>query len=258
MSRSNFSGYSVLTLALGLALASQAQAAQTLAIQSKALGAAPQNLLTARLGLSADDSLVERGSAPTVHGTRTVRMDQMYRGVRVYGQGVTVEQDAQGNSLVAHGQVARDLNFDLPSVTPKLRGANAIAALMKHKGLATSLASSAQNQKAELFVLAKPNGTRLVYLTSYYSDNGGHPTRPFAMVDANTGEIVEEWNGLTTANATGPGGNTKIGQYTYGSGTRPYLDVTQSGTTCTMNNTNVKTLNLNGGTTGSKIGRAHV
>ncbi|WP_345302389.1 M4 family metallopeptidase, partial [Lysobacter hankyongensis] len=29
------------------------------------------------------------------------------------------------------------------------------------------------------------------------------------------------------------------------------LDVTQSGTTCTMNNTNVKTVNLNGGTSGS-------
>ena len=49
---------------------------------------------------------------------------------------------------------------------------------------------------------------------------------------------------------TGPGGNTKTGQYEYGTN-YGYIDVTQSGTTCTMNNTNVKTVNLNGGTTGT-------
>ena len=251
MSRSNLSGYSVLSLALGLALASQAQAAQTLAVQSQALGAAPQALLTARLGLGSGDALVELDSSPTVRGTRTVRMQQMYRNVPVYGHGVTVEQDAQGNSLVAQGQVARDLGFDLASVTPKLRPVQAIAALMKHKGMGASAATGAQTQKADLYVLPAASGSRLVYLTSYYSDNGGNPTRPSALIDANTGAIIEQWEGLTTANASGPGGNAKIGRYTYGSNGRPYLNVSQSGSTCTMNNTNVKTVNLNHGTSGS-------
>nr|P81730.1 RecName: Full=Achromolysin [Achromobacter lyticus] len=49
---------------------------------------------------------------------------------------------------------------------------------------------------------------------------------------------------------TGPGGNQKIGQYEYGSGGRPFLDVAQSGSTYTFNTTNL-TVNLNHGTSGS-------
>lgn len=70
-------------------------------------------------------------------------------------------------------------------------------------------------------------------------------------MDANTGEIIKQWEGLTHALVgTGPGGNEKTGQYEYGTDFG-YLDVSQSGNTCTMNNANVKTVNLNGSTSGS-------
>ena len=49
---------------------------------------------------------------------------------------------------------------------------------------------------------------------------------------------------------TGPGGNTKVGQYNFGTDFG-HLDVTQNGSTCTMNNANVKTVNLNHSTSGS-------
>jgi pseudolysin/vibriolysin len=94
---------------------------------------------------------------------------------------------------------------------------------------------------------------QLVYVVSYFADKvgGGQPRRPFAIVDAQTGNVLKHWDGLTTsAIGTGPGGNAKTGQYEWGSGGRyGYLDVAQSGSTCTMNNTDVKTVNLNGGTT---------
>ncbi|MGH8051430.1 MAG: M4 family metallopeptidase, partial [Arenimonas sp.] len=71
------------------------------------------------------------------------------------------------------------------------------------------------------------------------------------IVDAKTGAILKQIEGLTHALVgTGPGGNAKTGQYEYGTN-YGYLDVAQSGTTCTMNNTNVKTVNLNGATSGS-------
>jgi len=64
-------------------------------------------------------------------------------------------------------------------------------------------------------------------------------------------KILKKWDALAHALVgTGPGGNTKTGQYEYGTN-YGYNDVTQSGTTCTMSNTNVKTVNLNGGTTGT-------
>ena len=64
--------------------------------------------------------------------------------------------------------------------------------------------------------------------------------------------MIQSWNGLTDATATGPGGNQKTGQYTYGTDYAA-LEVTQSGSTCTLQNTNVKTYNLNHGTSGGSV-----
>ena len=86
---------------------------------------------------------------------------------------------------------------------------------------------------------------------SYFADtrNGGSPTRPIVIVNAENGQILQQYDGLQHALVgTGPGGNAKTGQYEYGTNYGKF-DVTQSGTTCTMNNTNVKTVNLNHGST---------
>jgi PKD repeat protein len=91
-------------------------------------------------------------------------------------------------------------------------------------------------------------------VVNFFADSalaGNKPTRPFVIVDADSGKVLKKWEGLTTALiGTGPGGNTKTGQYEYGTD-YGYMDVTQSGSTCTMNNSIVKTVNLNHGTSGS-------
>ena len=64
--------------------------------------------------------------------------------------------------------------------------------------------------------------------------------------------MIKSWNGLTDASANGPGGNQKTGMYTYGTDYAA-LDVTQSGSTCTLQNTNVKTYNLNHASSGGSV-----
>jgi pseudolysin/vibriolysin len=92
------------------------------------------------------------------------------------------------------------------------------------------------------------------YVVNFFADSrlaGNKPTRPYVIVDANSGKVLKQWEGLTTALiGTGPGGNQKTGQYEYGTD-YGYMDVSQSGSTCTMNNTEVKTVDLNHGTSGS-------
>ena len=56
----------------------------------------------------------------------------------------------------------------------------------------------------------------LAYVVELFADapNGGSPTRPFVVVDAMSGTVLDQWDGLTTADiGTGPGGNQKTGQY---------------------------------------------
>lgn len=243
----------LLVASLAIAATSMATAGTEQALRAQNLGAVPANQLAAKLGLSADNSFVARNALPTVKGTQTVRMQQTFKGVPVYGRSIAVEQDAQGNALVANGVVTSDLQVDLTSVTPKIDQASAIASLMKQARTLTAATVKPENAKADLYVYPVDGApARLVYLTSFFV-GGDHPTRPTAIIDANTGQVIEQWEGLTNAevDATGPGGNQKVGQYTWGANGLPALRVTQSGTTCTAQNAYVKSYNMKKATSGS-------
>ena len=241
-----------LVAAIGMAAASTAMAANTQQVQRQSLVATPASQLAGELGLGANMALKARSSAATPGNTRTVRMQQTYRGVPVYGHSVAVVQDARGNALRMNGQVLQGVQVDLPSVTPRLSQARAQSVLARHSQSLRAGGGDISNQKAELFVYAPESATqgqaRLVYLTSYFV-NGDAPARPTAIIDANTGEVIRQWDGLTFADGYGPGGNQKIGQYQYGTDF-PALDVQQSGSTCSMVNTNVETHNFNHGSSG--------
>ena len=241
----------LLVAAIGMATASVATAAtQTLHAQN--LGAIPASSLAAHLNLGQNMSLVPRSSVAIAGGHHVVRQQQMFRGVPVYGRSIAVVQDAQGNALLATGELMQSAQLDLASVAPKLTPAKALAALQTHVHTTLIGGATLSNQQTDLFVYPQENGPALlVYRTSYFV-NSTNPTRPTAIIDANTGAVIQSWDGLTDASATGPGGNTKTGKYIYGTNYAA-LDVTQSGSTCTLVNTNVKTYNLNQGTSGGSV-----
>ncbi|HEY4292314.1 M4 family metallopeptidase [Luteibacter sp.] len=241
----------LLAASLAIVAASTAGAATQQALRAQNLGATPTPQLASRLGLTADYGFVAKTSAATVRGTTTVRLQQTFKGVPVFGQSIAVEQDAQGNALVADGVVSSDLQVDIASVTPRFDKTQAVALLVKQSSSFVSGLTKPESSKADLYIYPQEGApARLVYLTSFFS-GGEHPSRPTAIIDANTGQIIEQWDGLAYANATGPGGNPKTGQYTWGANGLPYLNVTQSGTTCTMQNTYVRTYNMNHATSGS-------
>ncbi|SEO85496.1 pseudolysin [Luteibacter sp. UNC138MFCol5.1] len=242
----------LLAASLAIAATSVATAGTEQALHAQSLGAVPASQLAVKLGLTSDNAFVAKTALPTVRGTQTVRMQQTFKGVPVYGRSIAVEQDAQGNSLVANGIVSSDLQVDIASVTPRLDQAAAVAALTK-QARTVGATSKPENVKADLYVYPVEGApARLVYLTSYFV-GGDTPSRPTAIVDANTGQIIEQWEGLTNAevDATGPGGNQKTGQYTWGAGGKPALRVTQSGSTCTAQNAYVKSYNMKKATSGS-------
>ncbi|TPG07433.1 peptidase [Rhodanobacter glycinis] len=242
----------LLVAAIGMATASVATAATTQTLRAQNLGAVPASSLAAHLNLGQDMTLAARSSVAIAGGHHVVRQQQMFRGVPVYGRSIAVVQDAQGNALRATGELLQNVQLDLASVTPKLTPTAAIAALKGHAHTLLVAGATMNNQQADLFVYPQDNGpARLVYRTSYFV-NSANPTRPTAIIDANTGAVIKSWDGLTDASATGPGGNTKTGKYIYGTDYAA-LDVTQSGSTCTLVNTNVKTYNLNHGTSGGSV-----
>ena len=207
------------------------------------------------LGLDADTRLfmVDR---KTTAGVRNTRYQQTFRGIPVWGEGIVVSEDTAGNVRTLFGQKVANLASQIPAGRVRLN-ANAALQIGKSAGLGTRLGfMRTSNEKSNLMIYVDDAGrASKAYVVSYFADtpNMGSPARPTVIVDANTGRVLKQFDNLQHALVgTGPGGNAKTGQYEWGSGgIYGYLDVTQSGTTCTMNNANVKTVNLNGGTSGS-------
>lgn len=207
------------------------------------------------LGLATDDDFQVRKTYTDADGSTTIRYRQMYKGLPVLGDDVIISRHPSGLFKRAHGAMVTGIANDLVNVHPglDLQAATnrAKARTMAGAAVRTDAAPVAYtNENSRLAIWRDASGkARLVYEVTYMQ-YGATPSRPYLIIDARTGEVLEERDNLQTANATGPGGNQKTGQYTYGTDFG-YLNVSQSGSTCTMQNTNVKTVNLNHGTSGS-------
>ena len=205
------------------------------------------------LGLDADSSLRELRTHIDRDGTKHYRYQQTFRGIPVWGEHVVVAETKAGNVRGLSGRTVGGLAGELPAIAAKLTPGNALA-LGKSAGLGNRVGfMRTENEKTEQVIFVDDNDrAHLAYVVSYFADTarGGSPTRPFVIIDARSGRVLKQWDGLTHALVgTGPGGNAKTGQYEFGSGgLYPFLDVAQSGSTCTMNNSAVKTVNLNGST----------
>jgi len=204
------------------------------------------------LGLESQSALEQIGVVADADGTRHFRYQQTFRGIPVWGEHVVVTENGKGEVLNLFGRQVNGLAADLGSATAKLTATNALAVAKSSERISRNVRTEREESRQMIYV--DDNGyAQLVYVVSFFADKvgGGEPRRPFVIIDAQTGNVLKRWDGLTTAQVgTGPGGNSKTGQYEWGSGGKyGFLDVAQSGSTCTMNNTDVKTVNLNGGTT---------
>ncbi|MEQ1512554.1 MAG: M4 family metallopeptidase [Lysobacteraceae bacterium] len=205
------------------------------------------------LGLDADSRLflLDR---KTDLGVRNHRYQQTFRGLPIFGEHVVVNEDINGNISTLFGRKVTGLASEIPATKPRL-SRNSALAIGKAAGLGNRLGFMRTSaEKSDLMIHIDDNGrARKAYVVSYFADTarGGAPTRPTVIIDAENGQVLQKLENLQHALiGTGPGGNAKTGQYEYGTNFG-FMDVTQSGTTCTMNNANVKTVNLNGGTSGT-------
>ncbi len=207
------------------------------------------------LNLDAQSSLKTIGKV-VESGVTHYRYQQYFRGIPVWGEHVIVSEDKNGLVTNLFGRMVPDLGAELTSAPAAVASKTALETA-KNAAFGRRVSSMVtQREQSEQMIYIDDDGhASLAYVVSMFADTakGGQPQRPFVIVDAQSGQILKQWDGLTTAAiGTGPGGNSKTGQYQWGSGGKyGFLDVTQSGTTCSMNNTDVKSVNLNGGTSGT-------
>ncbi|CAH7085578.1 Neutral protease [Vibrio chagasii] len=180
-----------------------------------------------------------------------VRYQQTHFGLPVFNTSVVATLSKNQPSQV-FGSMAQGISDDLSHIAPKLNQEQAIeAALSSHRSFTVGK-KSIENKNAKLVVRLDENQTaQVVYLVDFFVASN-YPERPFFFIDAMTGEVLQKWNGLNHAKAlgTGPGGNTKTNRYEYGTDF-PGFSIDKTGTTCTLENDAVKTVDLNNRTSGS-------
>ena len=227
------------------ALAMSANAAD--AISAKSMVQFSGNDINAMMNLAPSDAMKQANVAKLDNGINKVRFQQFHQGVKVFGRSVAATQSELGFLTDVKG---RFLQFDAPmSVKANISPKQALSDFAATKAFSSD---HVYNQSSELMIVEHNGQPRLANMVSFVRQGkDGDIERPTAFIDANTGEIFDQWNNLQhAAIGTGPGGNTKTGQYYYGTDFG-FMDVTQSGSTCTMNNSDVKTVDLNNGTSGS-------
>jgi pseudolysin/vibriolysin len=202
------------------------------------------------LGMDRESGLVEvRHATIAGNGARNYRYQQTFRGIPVFGEHVIVSEKQDGSVRLLYGRMVTGLASELPATKPWVARDTALA-IAKRAALGSRVtAMRTRNEKVrQMIYIDGDRRAHLSYLVDYFADmsGGGSPTRPQVIVDANTGKVLRRWEGLTTDQVgTGPGGNNKTGQYEYGTD-YGFNDVAVSGANCTMNNANVRSIDLDG------------
>lgn len=181
------------------------------------------------------------------NGTVKRKYIQYYKNVPVFSSLITssdignVQQDWWGSMLT-------DISDDLPDTKPNFSAQEAINKAKALKGIAPSVSTKMENATLYVMINRKTHVAQLVYRVSFFVD-GQKPERPFFILNAKDGTLIEQWNGLTTKDGQGPGGNTKTGQYYYG---KDFSSMVIDNT-CQMANQSVNTYNLNGQTSSGSL-----
>jgi Zn-dependent metalloprotease len=177
-------------------------------------------------------------------GKRNTRYQQTFRGIPVYGENVIVSENAKTGRVEAlFGRLVTGLEKEIPAAPIRVNAAQALAIAQR-----AALGSGVPNaHKSQLMIYVGDDGSahraHVVQLSGTLGN--GRPTAPLVIVDADTGKVLMRRENLQSELiGTGPGGNVKTGQYEYGTDFG-FLDVGVSGTTCTMESTQVRTVDLN-------------
>ncbi|HEY0604191.1 MAG TPA: M4 family metallopeptidase, partial [Herpetosiphonaceae bacterium] len=172
-----------------------------------------------------------------------VRLDQVYRGLPVFGGQLIAHLDPQGNPRSENGRFYEGLTL---STSPSLTDAQAIAAATKALGYKDSFAEA---PSARLLVLPQDGGAVLAYQVSLLVEDGTDATGKYQyFIDAGDGKVVLSYNSIDTVHAIGTGNSLYSGTVSLGTelvdGTYELRDTTRG---------DMKTVDLNNHGGGNKV-----
>jgi vibriolysin len=205
-------------------------------------------------GLPGDEEFTLLREITDFNGVTHQRLQQSYKGILVWGKQTIVSFDRSGQVVNLHGEMVLDIERDVQGIPANLNPQGALRKMQKnHKNQDLGAVWNFRNEQYGTYIVVNKKGqAQVCYVVSYFADTEcGNPSRPVFFINVKSGKVVDSFDSLAYAyDGTGPGGNQKIGQYTYGT-TYGKFGVAINGSTCTMNYADCKTVDLNHGTSGT-------
>nr|WP_238930442.1 M4 family metallopeptidase [Vibrio sp. S9_S30] len=177
------------------------------------------------------------------------RYVQTINGVPVYGKQVSIHFDGKGIYWLS-GQIIVGASQDIQSGalfrTLADSDAQNIAKTYFEAHFAKGKLWTFERESSLTTIALKERQAVEVKHVTFIATPYGHAANPirFNAFVNKQGQVIEAWNSMTHAQASGPGGNLKTGRYDYGTD-YDHLDVTQNGNECLLENNRVRTLNMN-------------
>ena len=219
-----------------------------------AKGIADVPLIGPAFGLTANEEFTLLREIRDFNGVTHQRLQQSYKGIPVWGMQAIVSFDRDGQVVNLHGEMVLDIERDVQGIPANLNPQAALKKMKKnHQGKDLGAVWNFRNEQYGTYIVVNKKGqAQVCYVVSYFADTEcGNPSRPVFFINVKSGKVVDSFDSLAYAyDGTGPGGNQKIGQYTYGT-TYGKFGVAINGSTCTMNYADCKTVDLNHGTSGT-------
>ena len=182
------------------------------------------------------------------------RYQQTFKGIPVWGIQTVISRGPGNKVANLHGSMVLDTPGDIKSM-PAVSSLDPLAALKQmesqHKERDIGATWNFRNEKYGTYVYLHNGKARLCYVVSFFADTEcGNPSQFIHFIDVRTNKVLRSFDALKYADGVGPGGNLKVGYYYYGVDYGPFC-VTENSGTCTMDCTDVRTIDLNHGTSGT-------
>jgi len=186
------------------------------------------DLFARALGLSprSGDSLglTHKLSNPKTDLT-SYRFQQNYQGIPIWGESIVLTQQADKKTRHLGGFAIRDNQVKI-SRKPKISARKALQ-LSKSRTTREQVQFEDETTRKVIYVDPETGRSRLAWEVSFFVMIGNEPSRPVYLIDAQTGATLKTYENLQHLRGAGPGGNKKIGCYTYGKGKTPPLEITK-------------------------------
>ena len=186
------------------------------------------------------------------------RYQQYFNNIPIWGKQVVIKTDKDSNMAKLNGAIVSGINSDLPTKIAMQANFDDQHALQMVKqqyidknGLNGAEVKYSQEHVRQYIYLDENNTAILAYYVNYFLQTlTGKVAKPSVIINAKTEEILKQWDSLNYMQATGTGGNQKVGRYEYGTDFDALVVRAVNGT-CTLQNDNLKTVDLNHGISGT-------